>query len=85
MKQNSIRVSEPTEEYEITFTINLDKKEDRNTVHPTEKKLHSQRLRIPDDPCVRAFWQLNREFRPDWERRVLEWARSNNFELEGMP
>ncbi|MEN3056250.1 MAG: hypothetical protein ABC527_06660 [Candidatus Methanosuratincola petrocarbonis] len=43
------------------------------------------KVRVPNDPCVLAMWELNRELRPDWERRVLEWARSNNFELEGVP
>ncbi|MEN3052057.1 MAG: hypothetical protein ABC596_09635 [Candidatus Methanosuratincola petrocarbonis] len=40
------------------------------------------RVRVPDDPCVRAMWALNCLFRPEWEARVLLWARKNGIELE---
>lgn len=44
-----------------------------------------ERVRVPNDPCVRVYWELNRELRPEWEAKVLAWVRRNNLELEGIP
>ncbi|MBC7113217.1 MAG: hypothetical protein H5T34_04255 [Candidatus Methanomethyliales bacterium] len=39
------------------------------------------KVEIPDDPIVRLLYDLNRQFRPEWERKVLRWFSNNNIEL----
>lgn len=40
------------------------------------------KVRIPLDPCVRAYWELNRIHRPEVVAKTLAWAKENGIELE---